>query len=111
MFRVTVGIDNLARAKSVTASSTSKHGGLADAAVDGDPNTMWWSGIRGTDCQSVLLFLQLEGQHVAIFDGRIAQGSPSDSVATAIMSIVSVRSNRPTPWTMHFDAAGARSWS
>jgi hypothetical protein len=41
--RVTVGIENLARGKTVTASSTSKHGEPAAAAVDGDPNTMWWS--------------------------------------------------------------------
>jgi hypothetical protein len=49
--RVTVGLENLARAKSVTASSTSKHGGPADAAVDGDPNTMWWSDKDETDPQ------------------------------------------------------------
>jgi hypothetical protein len=41
--RITVGVENLARGKKVTVSSTSKHGNPAEAAVDGDPNTMWWS--------------------------------------------------------------------
>jgi hypothetical protein len=41
--RVTAGIENLARGRPVTASSTSKHGGPAEAAVDGDPMTMWWA--------------------------------------------------------------------
>jgi len=49
--RVTVGLKNLARARSVTASSTSKHGGRAEAAVVGDPNTMWWSDKDETDPQ------------------------------------------------------------
>jgi hypothetical protein len=41
--RITVGLENLACGKQVTVSSTSKHGDPAEAAVDGDPNTMWWS--------------------------------------------------------------------
>jgi mannan endo-1,4-beta-mannosidase len=43
VFRVTVGLENLARNNQVTVSSTSKHGDPAEATVDGDPNTMWWS--------------------------------------------------------------------
>jgi hypothetical protein len=43
VIRVTVGLENVARGKTVTASSTSKHSDPAGAAVDGDPNTMWWS--------------------------------------------------------------------
>ncbi|MCL4206606.1 MAG: discoidin domain-containing protein [Pirellulaceae bacterium] len=41
--RVMVGLKNLARGSKATASSTSPHGDPPEAAVDGDPNTMWWS--------------------------------------------------------------------
>jgi len=41
--RLTVGLQNLARGGKATASTTSQHGGPVEAAVDGDPNTMWWS--------------------------------------------------------------------
>ncbi len=49
--RVTVGIGNLARGRLVSASSTSEHGGELDDAVDGDPNTMWWSDKAQPDPQ------------------------------------------------------------
>lgn len=49
--RVTVGLTNLARGKPVTASSTSPHGGPPEEAVDGDPNTMWWSDKAQPDPQ------------------------------------------------------------
>ena len=41
--RLTVGIENLARGGKATASSTSKYGERPEAAIDGDPNSMWWS--------------------------------------------------------------------
>jgi mannan endo-1,4-beta-mannosidase len=41
--RVTVGLENLARGSKATASSTSPHGDSLEAAIDGDPNSMWWS--------------------------------------------------------------------
>jgi mannan endo-1,4-beta-mannosidase len=41
--RLTVGLKNLARGGKATASSTSKHGEPAEAAIDGDPLSMWWS--------------------------------------------------------------------
>lgn len=49
--RVGAGIENLARGKTVTASSTSEHGGGVEAAVDGDPTTMWWSDKAESDPQ------------------------------------------------------------
>jgi hypothetical protein len=41
--RVSVGLENLARGSKATASSTSPHGDSLEAAIDGDPNSMWWS--------------------------------------------------------------------
>jgi len=55
--RVTVGLENLARGKAATASSTSKHGESAAAAVDGDPNTMWWSDREAADPQWLMVDL------------------------------------------------------
>jgi mannan endo-1,4-beta-mannosidase len=55
--RVTVGLKNLARGKSATASSASKHGDPAEAAVDGDPNTMWWSDKDESDPQWLMVDL------------------------------------------------------
>jgi hypothetical protein len=49
--RVTVGLENLAKGKAVTASSTSQWGGGLEAAVDGDPDTMWWSDKAQPDPQ------------------------------------------------------------
>jgi hypothetical protein len=43
VIRLTAGLNNLAGGCQVTASSTNQHGEPAEAAVDGDPNTMWWS--------------------------------------------------------------------
>ena len=43
VIRVTVGLENLARAGKATASSSSPHADPPQAAIDGDPNTMWWS--------------------------------------------------------------------
>jgi chondroitin AC lyase len=36
-------MENLARGGKATASTTSPHGAPVEAAIDGDPNTMWWS--------------------------------------------------------------------
>jgi hypothetical protein len=55
--RVSVALENLARGKSVTALSTSKHGDPATAAVDGDPNTMWWSDKDESDPQWLMVDL------------------------------------------------------
>jgi hypothetical protein len=55
--RVTVGLGNLARGKKVSASSTSKHGDPAEAVIDGDPNTMWWSDKDQPDPQWLALDL------------------------------------------------------
>ena len=41
--RVIVGLENLARGGKATASSVGKNGDAVEAAIDGDPNTMWWS--------------------------------------------------------------------
>lgn len=49
--RVTVGLTDLARGKPATASSTSPHGGPLEAAVDGNPWTMWWADNRENDPQ------------------------------------------------------------
>jgi hypothetical protein len=49
--RLTLGIENLARGRPVTASSTSPHGGPLEEAVDGDPLTMWWSDHEKPDPQ------------------------------------------------------------
>jgi len=53
--RVTVGLTNLARGKPVTASSTSPHGSPVEAAVDGDPDTMWWSDKEKPDPQWLMV--------------------------------------------------------
>ncbi|MFW6164415.1 MAG: discoidin domain-containing protein, partial [Planctomycetota bacterium] len=58
--RVTVGLENLARGKTVTASSTSKHGGPAEAAADGDPFSMWWSDKAKPDPQWLAVDLGAE---------------------------------------------------
>jgi len=55
--RVTVGLENLARGKALTASSTSEHGGPVEAAVDGDPTTMWWSDKKEPDPQWLMVDL------------------------------------------------------
>ncbi|MFW6107067.1 MAG: glycosyl hydrolase [bacterium] len=55
--RVTAGIENLACDKSATASSTSKWGGPPEAAVDGDPTTMWWSDKAQPDPQWLMVDL------------------------------------------------------
>jgi len=55
--RVIVGLENLARGKKVTASSTSEHGGPVEAAVDGDPTTMWWSDKKEPDPQRLMVDL------------------------------------------------------
>lgn len=55
--RVTVGLENLARSKSVNSLSTSRHGDPAEAAVDGDPNTMWWSDKDESDPQWLMVDL------------------------------------------------------
>lgn len=49
--RLSVQIANLARGRAVTASSTSAHGGAPEAAVDGDPNSMWWADNTKPDPQ------------------------------------------------------------
>ena len=49
--RLTLGIENLARGRPVTASSTSQHGGPLAEAVDGNPQTMWWSDHEKPDPQ------------------------------------------------------------
>ena len=58
--RVAVGIENLARGKTVTASSTSKWGGGIEAAVDADPWTMWWSDKAQPDPQWLAVDLGAE---------------------------------------------------
>ncbi len=58
--RVTVGLENLARAKPVTASSTSQHGDPVEAAVDGDPNSMWWADKEQADPQWLMVDLGSE---------------------------------------------------
>lgn len=58
--RVTVGLADLARGKAATASSTSKHGEPASAAVDGDPTTMWWSDKAKPDPQWLAVDLGAE---------------------------------------------------
>jgi len=58
--RITVGLANLARGRPVTASSTSPHGGPVEAAVDGDPNTMWWSDKEKPDPQWIQVDLGSE---------------------------------------------------
>jgi hypothetical protein len=58
--RITVGIENLARGKTVTASSTSEHGGGLAAATDGDPFTMWWSDKAQPDPQRLEIDLGSE---------------------------------------------------
>jgi hypothetical protein len=55
--RLTVGMENLARGRPVSASSTSRHGGGAEDAVDGDPNTMWWSDQEQADPQWLMVDL------------------------------------------------------
>jgi hypothetical protein len=49
--RVAVGLEDLARGKPATASSTSKNGGPPAEAVDGDPTSMWWSDKAQPDPQ------------------------------------------------------------
>jgi mannan endo-1,4-beta-mannosidase len=51
VIRVTVGLENLARAGKATASSSSPHADPPQAAIDGDPNTMWWSDQSEPDPQ------------------------------------------------------------
>jgi mannan endo-1,4-beta-mannosidase len=55
--RVTVGLENLARGGKATASSTSKHGGPPEGAIDGDPNSMWWSDNEKPDPQWLMVDL------------------------------------------------------
>jgi hypothetical protein len=55
--RVTVGMENLARGKTVSASSTSKWGGGLESATDGDPFTMWWSDKAQPDPQWLMVDL------------------------------------------------------
>ena len=55
--RVTAGLENLSRGGKATASTTSQHGDPADAAVDGDPNTMWWSDHDKPDPQWLMVDL------------------------------------------------------
>jgi mannan endo-1,4-beta-mannosidase len=49
--RITAAVEDLARGKPVTASSTSPHGGPPEAAVDGDPHSSWWADQREDDPQ------------------------------------------------------------
>lgn len=58
--RVTVGIHNLARGVKSVASSTSKWGGPPAAAIDGDPNSMWWSDNDQPDPQWLMVDLGTE---------------------------------------------------
>ncbi|MCU0874061.1 MAG: discoidin domain-containing protein, partial [Pirellulaceae bacterium] len=60
VIRLTVGLKNLAQGCEVTASSISKHGEPAEAAVDGDPNTMWWSDKDQPDPQWLMVDLGTE---------------------------------------------------
>ena len=60
VIRVTVGMENLARVGKATASSTSKHGEPAEAAIDGDPNSMWWSNNAQADPQWLMVDLGAE---------------------------------------------------
>jgi len=55
--RVTCGLENLARGATASASSTSKWGRPAEAAIDGDPNTMWWSDKDQPDPQWIMIDL------------------------------------------------------
>ena len=55
--RVTVGMENVARGGKATASSTSQHGGPPEAAIDGDPNSMWWSDNEKPDPQWLMVDL------------------------------------------------------
>ncbi|MGQ9592498.1 MAG: discoidin domain-containing protein [Planctomycetota bacterium] len=43
-----------------TASSTSKYGGPPEAAIDGDPNSMWWSDKDQPDPQWLMVDLGVE---------------------------------------------------
>lgn len=58
--RVTVDLENLARGGKVTASSTSKHGDAPEAAIDGDPNSIWWSDNDQPDPQWLMVDLGAE---------------------------------------------------
>lgn len=60
VIRVSVGMDNLARGAKTTASSTSKHGEPPEAAIDGDPNSMWWSDKDQPDPQWLMVDLGAE---------------------------------------------------
>lgn len=58
--RITVGVDNLARGGKASASSTSKYGGPPAAAIDSDPNSMWWSDNDQSDPQWLMVDLGAE---------------------------------------------------
>lgn len=60
VIRVIVGMDNLARGAKATASSTGKHGEPPEAAIDGDPNSMWWSDKDQPDPQWLMVDLGAE---------------------------------------------------
>ncbi len=58
--RITVGLNDLARGREVTASTTSPWGGPPEAAVDGNPYSMWWADHREEDPQWLMVDLGAE---------------------------------------------------